>query len=100
MIDLHTHSIFSDGELIPSELAQRAYAAGYEAIAITDHADHSNLDFIIPRIIKVCLKITEKGNITVFPGIELTHIVAVGDINMGILPRAHGEMTGFARGIG
>ena len=74
VIDLHTHSIFSDGELIPSELAQRAYAAGYEAIAITDHADHSNLDFIIPRIIKVCLKITEKGNINVLPGIELTHI--------------------------
>ncbi|MGZ3608297.1 MAG: histidinol phosphate phosphatase domain-containing protein, partial [Syntrophales bacterium] len=24
MIDLHTHSIFSDGELIPSELARRA----------------------------------------------------------------------------
>lgn len=74
MIDLHTHSIFSDGDLIPSELAQRAYAAGYKAIAITDHADHSNLDFIIPRIIKVCLKITQKGNITVLPGIELTHI--------------------------
>ena len=26
MIDLHTHSIFSDGELVPSELAQRALA--------------------------------------------------------------------------
>jgi putative hydrolase len=74
VIDLHTHSIFSDGDLIPSELAQRAYAAGYITIAITDHADHSNIDFIIPRIIKVCLKITEKGNITVLPGIELTHV--------------------------
>ena len=74
MIDLHTHSIFSDGELIPTELAQRAWAAGYKAIAITDHADHSNIDFILPRIIKVCLKITEKGNITVLPGIELTHV--------------------------
>ena len=74
MIDLHTHSIFSDGDLIPTELAQRAYAAGYKTIAITDHADHSNIDFIIPRIIKVCLKITEKGNITVLPGIELTHV--------------------------
>lgn len=74
MIDLHTHSIFSDGELVPAELAQRAYAAGYTTLAITDHADHSNLDFIIPRIIKVCLKITEKGNILVLPGIELTHI--------------------------
>jgi histidinol phosphatase-like PHP family hydrolase len=74
MIDLHTHSIFSDGDLIPTELAQRAYAAGYKAIAITDHADHSNLDFIIPRIIKVALQITAKGNIVVLPGIELTHV--------------------------
>ena len=74
MIDLHTHSIFSDGELIPTELAQRALAAGYKALAITDHADHSNIDFILPRIIKVCLKITEKGNIIALPGIELTHV--------------------------
>lgn len=74
MIDLHTHSIFSDGELIPSESAQRAYAAGYKAIAITDHADHSNIDFILPRMIKVCKKITEKGNIQVVPGLELTHV--------------------------
>jgi putative hydrolase len=74
MIDLHTHSIFSDGELVPAELAQRANAAGYKILAITDHADHSNLDFIIPRITKVCLKITEKRNILVLPGIELTHV--------------------------
>jgi putative hydrolase len=74
MIDLHTHSIFSDGDLIPAELAQRAYHAGYKAIAITDHADHSNLDFIIPRLIKVCSVISGKGNITALPGIELTHV--------------------------
>jgi putative hydrolase len=74
VIDLHTHSIFSDGDLIPAELAQRAYAAGYKAIAITDHADHSNYDFIIPRLIKGCLKISEKGKIKVLPGIELTHV--------------------------
>lgn len=74
MIDLHTHSIFSDGSLIPSELAQRAYAAGYEALAITDHVDHSNIDFILPRIIKICSKITENGNINVLPGIEITHV--------------------------
>ncbi|KAF0155317.1 MAG: PHP domain protein [Syntrophaceae bacterium] len=74
MIDLHTHSIFSDGELIPSESAQRAYAAGYKTIAITDHADYSNIDFILPRMIKVCAKITEKGKIRVLPGLELTHV--------------------------
>ncbi|KQC09645.1 MAG: hypothetical protein APR62_13865 [Smithella sp. SDB] len=74
MIDLHTHSIFSDGSLIPTELAQRAYAAGYEVLAITDHVDHSNIDFVLPRIIRVCSKITEKGNIKVLPGIEITHV--------------------------
>jgi len=74
VIDLHTHSIFSDGDLIPTELARRAYAAGYKAIAITDHADHSNFDFIIPRMIKVGNKITEKGRIKVLPGVELTHV--------------------------
>ncbi len=79
MIDLHTHSIFSDGDLIPAELVQRAYSAGYKAIAITDHADHSNYDFIIPRLIKGCSQITRKGNIKVLPGIELTH-VDPGDI--------------------
>lgn len=74
MIDLHTHSIFSDGELVPAETAQRAFAAGYKAIALTDHADYSNIDFIIPRIISACARISEKGNITVIPGVELTHV--------------------------
>lgn len=74
MIDLHTHSIFSDGELIPAESSQRAFAAGYKTIAITDHADFSNIDLIIPRIIKVSAKITMRGNIQVIPGVELTHV--------------------------
>ncbi len=74
MIDLHTHSIFSDGELIPSELARRAAAKGYRAIAITDHADHSNLDFIIPRMVAVCEKISEVSPLQAIPGIELTHV--------------------------
>ncbi len=74
MIDLHTHSIFSDGELIPAESAQRAYAAGYKIIAITDHADYSNIDFIIPRMIKASSQITLRGKIQVIPGLELTHV--------------------------
>lgn len=74
MIDLHTHSIFSDGELIPAELVQRACAAGYNFLAITDHVDHSNIDFILPRIVKVCSKINEEGKIKVFPGVEITHV--------------------------
>ena len=74
MIDLHTHSLFSDGELVPSELVRRAEVIGYSAIALTDHADISNLDFIIPRIIEACTKINEKKGIIALPGIELTHV--------------------------
>jgi len=74
MIDLHTHSLFSDGELIPSELARRAAVAGYRAMAITDHADHSNFDFILARVSRICGKISEAYGILVLPGIEITHV--------------------------
>jgi putative hydrolase len=53
MIDLHTHSLFSDGALIPSELIRRLEAMGYLAAAITDHVDSSNLDHVVPRIVRV-----------------------------------------------
>lgn len=73
MIDLHTHSIFSDGELIPYELIRRAIAKGYSAIAITDHVDSSNIDFIIPRIVKALDRIKTYVPIEVIPGAEITH---------------------------
>lgn len=74
MIDLHTHSIFSDGVLIPAELTRRYEAAGYRAIAITDHVDQSNVDFIIPRIIRVAEALNMSQSVTVIPGIEITHV--------------------------
>ena len=74
MIDLHTHSIFSDGVLIPSELVRRAEVLGIKAIGITDHADASNLDFIIPRIVAVTEALNEVKHIKAVPGIELTHL--------------------------
>jgi len=74
MIDLHTHSIFSDGELIPSELVRRAVVTGYRTIAITDHGDFSNLDLIVPRILKAAAGLREHYGIEVLAGIELTHM--------------------------
>jgi len=74
MIDLHTHSFFSDGSLIPSELVFRAKSKGYEAIAITDHIDMSNFDFVIPRIVKLSSILTSKYKIEVIPGAELTYV--------------------------
>jgi len=74
MIDLHTHSIFSDGELIPAELIRRAVAKGYSALAITDHIDQSNIDFVVPRIVKAIESMHNYLPIPVFPGAEITHV--------------------------
>ena len=74
MIDLHTHSLFSDGELTPAELARRFEVAGYSALAITDHGDQSNIDLIIPRLVAFCEELNRLEGIRLIPGIELTHI--------------------------
>jgi histidinol phosphatase-like PHP family hydrolase len=74
MIDLHTHTVFSDGELIPAELTRRAAVAGYRAIGITDHGDPSNIDLIVPRIARVAEALGSAWGLTVVPGIELTHV--------------------------
>lgn len=74
MIDLHTHSLLSDGELLPSELVRRAEVKGYQALAIADHVDASNIDWVIPRLAKDCDELRKHFHIKVIPGAELTHV--------------------------
>lgn len=74
-IDLHAHSLLSDGLLIPSEVFRRAQALDYAAIALTDHADASNIDSVIRKLVKVSQEINKHTNSTILiPGVELTHI--------------------------
>src|SRR3989339_1085879 len=74
MIDLHTHTFFSDGVLIPSELVSRAKTAGYDTIAITDHCDFSNIKFIIKNIKQITNDLKKYYKINVIAGCELTYI--------------------------
>ncbi len=74
MIDLHTHTLFSDGALLPSELARRAAVAGYRAIAFTDHVDHSNIKHVLENIVGVCNLLDKKGGLRVIAGVEITHV--------------------------
>jgi histidinol phosphatase-like PHP family hydrolase len=73
MIDMHTHSIFSDGELIPSELVRRAVVHGYRAIGITDHADFTNVEHIIKNVSKAKY-LEDELDIKVKVGVEITHV--------------------------
>jgi len=74
--DFHTHSLLSDGELLPVELARRYSCKGYRAVAIADHIDASNIEEVIPAVVKG----TELWNrapetdVKLIPAAELTHV--------------------------
>ena len=74
MIDLHSHTFFSDGMLVASELARRAEAKGLTALGMTDHGDLSNIDFIVPRLVEVARRLNDVMKLHLIPGIELTHV--------------------------
>ena len=80
-IDLHTHTFLSDGVLLPSEQLRRAVVKGYGAIAITDHADASNLDEL-PRLIEYAasLKIDTLllSDLDVYESLEDDYLKKVG----------------------
>jgi putative hydrolase len=90
MIDLHTHTFFSDGELVPAEHLRRVEVMGYQAVAITDHADSSNMDFIIPRMVRAAADLNRHSETVLIPGIELTHVP----------PEAFAELAVHARELG
>lgn len=78
MIDLHLHTTWSDGQLIPAELCQRARAKGLSAVAITDHVDHSNVGVVVPALVKFCKEMERLTDLIVLPGMEITHVPPEG----------------------
>jgi len=87
---LHTHSLLSDGELLPFELVRRAEALGLSAIAITDHVDGSNVDLVVPRIARAAKMLSGRVDIGVIAGAEVTHVP----------PSLIAEKVKEARGLG
>ncbi len=64
MIDLHTHSIYSDGTETPETLVRTAGAQGLTALALTDH---DTLDGLEPF-----LALQDEVKTRLIPGIELS----------------------------
>ncbi|MFZ2471290.1 MAG: histidinol phosphate phosphatase domain-containing protein [Methanothrix sp.] len=89
MIDLHTHTTFSDGELIPSELVRRAEVLGYTTIGITDHVDYTNIEHILSCVSKIKY-LEDVLEIRVLVGAELTHVP----------PAKIGPLAALARKLG
>ena len=74
LIDLHTHTLFSDGVLIPSEQVQRARQKEYSVLGITDHADFSNYEHILDSLLGARESLNAYPDLKVLIGIEITHV--------------------------
>ncbi len=73
LYDLHTHSILSDGEMLPIELVRRMSVLGYTTVAVTDHVDLSNA---VP-VVKTLLNVRESARlfgVRLLCGVEITHV--------------------------
>lgn len=76
--DLHTHSTASDGTLTPTQLVERATAAGVKVLALTDH---DTLDGIPEGMVEA-----RRQGIRMVPGVEVSvtwggrviHVVGLG----------------------
>ncbi len=73
MFDFHTHSIFSDGELLPSEIIRRMSVMGNRGVAITDHVDFSNIEAILSSL-GLLKEEAESYEIPFLVGVEITHV--------------------------
>jgi len=98
MYNLHTHTLLSDGGLLPSEVAVRYMAAGYKVIAITDHADYCNIKSVVSAITDFCKHWPKGSIIKVLPGIELTHLPPEQFRPLAKYARAHGIKVIVAHG--
>lgn len=65
LVDLHTHSTFSDGRYTPTELVREAVAKGLKVLAITDHDSWNGVE-------EAQRAAAAMGNsVRIIPGVEL-----------------------------
>lgn len=74
MIDLHNHSMVSDGDLVPAELVRRAVVAGYRILGISDHSDLSTLPIQMPILRAAAGAANRAGRLLALAGTEVTHV--------------------------
>ncbi|MGQ9662424.1 MAG: PHP domain-containing protein [Kiritimatiellia bacterium] len=79
MIDLHTHSIFSDGSLTPEQLVAAARRIGLKGLGLTDHDCTTGLD----SFLRACSSPTPGSNhLEPVPGVEISVDVPKGTMHV------------------
>ena len=97
MIDLHSHTLHSDGQRTPAELLAEAAAAGVAVLSVTDHDTVSGLA-------EAARAASERG-VRLVPGIELSaelhgrevhvlgHFIDSADPAMVVVPHFFNHQT-------
>jgi putative hydrolase len=93
VIDLHTHTLLSDGSLLPAELARRAQVLGARLVVFADHVDGSNVEPVVTGLAAVARELTGELGYKVVGGAEVTHVPP------GLIGRVVERARGFGAGV-
>ena len=74
MIDVHTHTLLSDGEPLPEELVRYAMTLDCTALAITDHVGFSNCAATVAAVKRLCDAYRPALDLKLLAGVEVTHV--------------------------
>ena len=75
VIQLHTHTVLSDGVLLGEELLRRCECFGCTGVAVGDHAGLSNVSFVLESHRRLCDSVRDVSPVAVAPAVELTHVL-------------------------
>lgn len=86
VLDLHTHSVFSDGHVWPTVRIGEAQRDGLDGIAITEHLEYQPHISDIPhpdrnRAFEEAQRAAKGLDLKVIPGVEITRLGDPGHIN-------------------
>ncbi len=74
--DLHMHTVYSDGEVLPRVRVEEAWRNGLDAISITDHIeyfiDRENVQETLDKLYRPARMLAEELGITFINGTEIT----------------------------
>ncbi len=86
VLDLHTHTVFSDGHVWPTVRVSEALRDGLDAMAVTEHLEFQPHLSDIPhpdrnRAYQESLRAAKDHPLKIIPGVEITRVGDPGHIN-------------------
>jgi histidinol phosphatase-like PHP family hydrolase len=74
LVDLHSHSTISDGELSPRQMVEAADRRQYDLFALTDHGTSANYREVAARVRDEVERLRSLVSAELIAGIELTEL--------------------------